>query len=152
MDFRADVFENLLFHGGGVHIERDARGQTTFRNCNFHGIDGWSIDTLGPGVVRVHVEGCEFSESDGGAIRIGHSGCDNWIIGDGSAFVRLRGAGVEVRSSGVHIRNAYFESKLDGGLDNPYIRVPVDSFNNDDEGKPRLHRRQLSDQLLPLRR
>lgn len=120
---RTHLFENLVFHGGGVAIEEDARGQTSFIRCAFHGIDDWSIRTEGPGVVGVDVVGCDFSESRGGGVQVGHSGCDNWIIGDGSTFVRLGLEGVEVRSSGVHVRDALFETKIPQAGGHPYIRV-----------------------------
>jgi hypothetical protein len=145
--FRAHHVENLVFHGGGVALEEGARGRTTFLRCAFHGIDDWSIQTEGPGVVGVNILDCEFAESRGGGVRVGHSGCDNWIIGDGSKFVRLGLEGVEIRSPGVHVRDASFETKICEVGDDPhkagyhaYIRV-ADSFDSKpapNEAKPQF--------------
>jgi hypothetical protein len=57
---RVHVFENLVFHRGGVLLAGDARGVTNFLSCSFHGIDtppdtppegpsAWAIQTGGPG-------------------------------------------------------------------------------------------------------
>jgi hypothetical protein len=59
----------------------------------------------------------------GGGVLVGHNGCDNWLIGENSRFVRLGEAGVEIRSPSVHVRDARFESKLETFGDKPYIKI-----------------------------
>jgi hypothetical protein len=131
---RAHVFENLIFRGGGVTIgelNRSVGGMTEFRSCVFTEMFDeetkpkrvkWAISTASRLVVGVRVLGCQFLQTDSG-VGVLHSGCDNWIIGDNSTFVRMRGVGVEIHSSGVTVRDARFEDKLSGGGPSPYIRV-----------------------------
>jgi hypothetical protein len=134
---RVHLFESLVLHGGGVGLQQDAKGFTGFTLCSFHNITTWAIETLGPGVVGVRIVDCEFSQMTGGGVRIGHSGCDNWLIGDNSRFARMGGVGVEIRSPSVHVRDARFEHKLKGSAHNPYIRVAdADNVNPPDPDEP----------------
>jgi hypothetical protein len=129
---RAHVFENLIFRGGGVvigHKNLAVVGMTEFKSCLFTDIAhpdlAWAIKTCATGVVGVRILNCTFSQTDHG-VGILNRACDNWIIGDNSRFVRMRGVGVEVRSSGVTIRDARFEDKLAGAVEQPYIRMRGD--------------------------
>jgi hypothetical protein len=133
---RGHVFQNLIFRGGGVSVGNEALedtkhsvgGMTEFRSCIFTNITGgsgelkWAIKTLGPRVVGVRILNCQFVQTDRG-VGVLHNACDNWIIGDNSTFVRMRGVGVEIRSSGVTVRDARFEDKLKGAGASPYIRI-----------------------------
>jgi hypothetical protein len=133
---RAHVIENLIFRGAGVTIgqrNKAVGGMTEFRSCVFADIKDpaatgnpnllkWAISTEGPRVVGVRVLNCQFAETDRG-IGVLHNACDNWIIGDNSTFVRMQGVGVDIRSSGVTVRDARFEDKLRGGVLSPYIRI-----------------------------
>jgi hypothetical protein len=122
---RAHVFENLTFHRGGVLIEGESRFFTDFMNCCFTGIDGFGVETQGPGVVGVRILSCEFAETHAG-VGVRHRACDNWIVGDNTRFVRLRGVGLESHSSGITIRDARFETKQPGGGNEPHIRITGD--------------------------
>ncbi len=73
-------------------------------------------------MVGVRVLNCQFLETDHG-VGVLHNACDNWTIGDNSRFVRMRGVGVEISSSGVSVRDARFEDKLIGAGSRPYIRI-----------------------------
>jgi hypothetical protein len=122
---RAHVFENLTFHRGGALIEGDSRFFTDFLNCCFTEIDGFGVETGGRGVVGVRILNCEFAETNAG-VGVLHRGCDNWIVGDNTRFVRLLDVAVESHSSGITIRDARFESKQNGGGDAPHIRITGD--------------------------
>jgi hypothetical protein len=124
---RVHRFEDLVFHGGGVLIESQARGSTDFLSCSFHGIDGWAIATDGRGVVGGRVLNCDFSDTPGGGVGILSTECDNWLIGDNTRFVRMGGIGVESRSPSVTIRQCEFEDKLTGTGEQPYIRLTGDA-------------------------
>jgi hypothetical protein len=127
---RAHVFEDLIFRGGGVVIGNDdkpAIGMTEFHSCVFTDITHpdhlqWAISTGAKMVVGVRILNCTFIQTDHG-VGVLHRACDNWIIGDNSRFVRMRGIGVEIGSSGVTVRDARFENKRAGAGDQPYIRV-----------------------------
>jgi hypothetical protein len=125
---REHRFESLVFHGGGVLIEAQARGSTEFLSCAFHAIDGWAIATTGQGVVGVRVLNCEFSETPGGGVGILHTDSDNWLIADNTRFVRMGGVGVESRSPTTTVRQCQFENKLTGAGANPYVRLSGDAL------------------------
>lgn len=120
---RAHGFENLVFHGGGVALAAGAAGRTTFRACSFHDVVGWCIATEGPGVSGVRIEDCEFADCPGGGVLVGHSGCEQWLIGDNCWFSLLGGVGVEVRSAAVTVRECRFEAKRRGARAQPHILV-----------------------------
>jgi hypothetical protein len=141
---RAHVFENLIFRGAGVTIGHAGFtvGMTEFRSCLFTDITNptprdageeatdeqeeahlkWAISTAARGVVGVRIMNCQFVQTDHG-VGVLHNGCDNWIIGENSRFVRMRGVGVEICSSGVTVQGARFENKLTGAASRPYVRV-----------------------------
>jgi hypothetical protein len=133
---RAHIIENLIFRGAGVTIGQENKavgGMTEFQSCVFTEIRDpaaiedpnqlkWAISTAGPTVVGVRILNCQFAETDRG-IGVLHNACDNWIIGDNSIFVRMQGVGIDIRSSGVTVRDARFEDKLRGGGSSPYIRI-----------------------------
>jgi hypothetical protein len=104
---------------------------TEFQSCLFTEIDThsaqrkWAVSTAAPFVVGVRILNCQFIETDRG-VGVLDRGCDNWIIGDNSRFVRMRGVGVELRSSGVTVREARFENKQHGAGPSPFIRVSGD--------------------------
>jgi hypothetical protein len=124
---RAHSFENLILQGGGVRIHGSTAGPTVFRSCVFTAIPGFAIATLDPAVVRVTIANCQFVETDRG-VQVLHRACDNWLIADNTTFVRLAGVGVDMRSSGVTLRDVRFESRqaLEFGgtvADEPYIII-----------------------------
>lgn len=120
---RSHAFEQLVFHGGGVVLGAGAVGRTTFTACSFHDVIGWSIATEGPGVCGVRVVDCEFSDSPGGGVLVGHSGCEHWLIGDNTCFSLLGGVGVEVRSGSVTVSDCRFEAKRRGARAQPHVLV-----------------------------
>jgi hypothetical protein len=122
---RAHVLENLILHRGGLLIEGESRFFTDVLNCVFVGTPGFGVETGGPGVVGVRVLNCEFARTTGG-VGVRHRGCDNWIIGDNTRFVRLAGVGVACHSSGVHLRDCRFETKQAGAGYLPHVLITGD--------------------------